>query len=56
MAKTKKVVEEIVTDLAVANCTEYVSIAFDRNGNLYGINKYGELSKYNWDSRSWEPV
>lgn len=57
-AKTKKPVkkhdtEEVVTNVAVANCTEYVSIAFDKNGNLYGVTKHGELFKFDWTSRSW---
>ena len=55
MARTKKVVktEEISESVAVAQCSEYVSIAFDRNGNLYGITKDGELFKYDWNTRSW---
>ena len=58
MAKTKKVIktEEVIENVAVADCTEYVSIAFDKNGNLYGITKQGELFKYEWTNRKWEEV
>jgi len=58
MAKTKKVIktEEVIENVAVADCTEYVSIAFDKNGNLYGITKQGELFKYEWTNRKWEAV
>jgi hypothetical protein len=56
MARTKKVVEEVVQDVVVADCQEFVSIAFDRNNNLYGIPKNGELFKYNWDKQKWEAV
>ena len=62
-AKTKKAVnsiekieKEVVKPVNSADCTEYASIAFDRNGNLYGISKQGELFKYNWTSRGWEKV
>lgn len=66
MARTKKVIEDKVgfvvkTDEAsetpaIADCTEYVSIAFDKNGNLYGVTKHGELFKYEWTERKWEAV
>jgi len=54
----KKVIktEEVIENVAVADCTEYVSIAFDKNGNLYGITKQGELFKYEWTNRKWEAV
>lgn len=57
MARTKKVVtEEVVEKVAIADCTEYVSIAFDKNGNLYGVTKHGELFKYEWTERKWVAV
>ena len=57
MARTKKVVtEEVVEQAAIADCTEYVSIAFDKNGNLYGVTKHGELFKYEWTERKWVAV
>lgn len=56
MAKTKKVVEEVVQEVVVADCQGFVSIAFDKNNNLYGISKNGELFKYNWTNKQWEAV
>lgn len=57
MARTKKAVtEEVVEQVAIADCTEYVSIAFDKNGNLYGVTKQGELFKYEWTEREWVAV
>lgn len=66
MARTKKVIEdkvgfvaktdEISENTAIADCTEYVSIAFDKNGNLYGITKHGELFKYDWVQRNWGAI
>lgn len=56
MARTKKVVEEVIQDIVVADCTEFVSIAFDKNNNLYGVSKTGSLFKYNWVDQKWETV
>jgi hypothetical protein len=56
MARTKKVVEAVVQDIVVADCTEFVSIAFDKNNNLYGVSKTGSLFKYNWVDQKWETV
>ena len=56
MARTKKVVEEVVQEVVVADCQEFVSIAFDKNNNLYGIPKNGQLFKYNWVDQKWEAV
>jgi hypothetical protein len=56
MARTKKVVEAVVQDIVVADCTEFVSIAFDKNNNLYGVSKTGLLFKYNWVDQKWETV
>lgn len=58
MARTKKVVktDQVSENTAIADCTEYVSIAFDKNGNLYGVTKHGELFKYVWETRNWETV
>ena len=56
--KTKKPVkkvetEEVVTNITVADCTEFASIAFDKNNNVYGIDKQGSLFFYVWDSKEW---
>jgi hypothetical protein len=56
MAKSKKVVEEVVQEVVVAQCTEFVSIAFDKNNNLYGVTQQGELLKYDWTKKKWEAV
>jgi hypothetical protein len=56
MARTKKVVEEVVQDIVVADCRMFVSIAFDKNNNLYGVSKTGLLFKYNWVDQKWETV
>lgn len=56
MARTKKVVEEVVQDIVIADCRMFVSIAFDRNNNLYGITKEGALFSYDWTDRKWVEV
>jgi hypothetical protein len=58
MARTKKVVEQTEKDnaLIIADCKEYMSIAFDRNNNLYSLNSSGEVFKFDWDSRKWVKV
>ena len=56
MARTKKVVEEVVQDIVIADCRMFVSISFDRNNNLYGITKEGALFSYDWANRKWVEV
>jgi hypothetical protein len=56
MAKSKKVVEEVVQEVTSADCTEMVSIAFDKNNNLYGVTPQGELRRYDWTTKKWEAV
>jgi hypothetical protein len=58
MARTKKVVEEAPKDegLIIADCTKFMSIAFDRNNNLYGITSTGELFTFDWTNRKWVAV
>ncbi len=59
MARTKKVVEEVKPQdegLIIADCTKFMSIAFDRNNNLYGITSTGELFTFDWTNRKWVAV
>lgn len=58
MARVKKDIttEEVIKPVSLADCTEYASIAFDRNNNLYGVSKQGTLFKFNWDTKKWEVV
>lgn len=56
MSRPKKVKEEVAVPISAADCTEYVSIAFDKNSNLYGVTKFGELFRYDFITREWKPV
>lgn len=56
MAKAKKQIEEVAVPISVADCTEYVSIAFDRNSNLYAVTKNGELFRFDFITKKWSAV